>query len=99
LRKREKRPAAGGHAMNAINVCALSVLLGAGPALSATCYRSNPAGGSIPYECVRGEELKVDAPGLGKSNLPTIDQRELDAIKKQMEGETEAVAPAVPAGR
>jgi hypothetical protein len=70
-----------------------------GPALSATCYRSNPAGGSIPYECVRGEELKADAPSLGESNIPSMDQRELDAIKKQMEGATEAVAPVAPAER
>jgi hypothetical protein len=60
--------------------------LSAGAALGATCYQQNPAGGAIPYECPRGEELKVDAPSLGQSNLPTIDERELDAIRKLMEG-------------
>lgn len=80
--------------MKAINASAVMLVALAGPALSATCYSPNPAGGSIPYECVRGEELPVDAPSLGESNLPTIDQRELDAIKKQMDGATEAVAPA-----
>ncbi len=63
------------------------------PAGAATCYRPNPAGGSIPYECVRGEELKADAPGLGESNLPTMNQGEIDAIKKLMDGATEAVEP------
>ena len=86
--------------MKEINVCVAALVAFAGPALSATCYRANPAGGSIPYECVRGEELKVDAPSLGGSVLPDpMDPRELDAIRKQMEGATEAVAPAVPAER
>lgn len=67
---------------------------GAGPALGATCYRPNPAGGSIPYECVRGEELKVDAPSLGGSSIPVPDERELDAILKIMEGQKAAPAPA-----
>lgn len=66
---------------------------GAGPVLAATCYRPNPAGGSIPYECVRGEELKAGAPGLGQSNIPVPDQRELDAIRKTMEGVKAAEEP------
>ncbi len=77
------------------------IVLGAsmGPALAATCYRENPAGGSIPYECVRGEELKVDAPSLGQSNLPTMNEGELDAIKKLMDGAQAAPAQAAPAQR
>ena len=75
-------------------LAALAVLAaGAGQALSATCYWENPAGGSIPYECPRGEELKVDAPSLGGSNIPAPTQRELDAIRKHMEGATAAEEP------
>jgi hypothetical protein len=73
-------------AFAALTVCA-------GPALSATCHWENPAGGSIPYECPRGEELKVDAPSLGESNIPAPNQRELDAIRKLMEGATAAEEP------
>jgi hypothetical protein len=50
--------------MKAINLGVLTLVHLAGPALAATCYRPNAAGGEIPYECVRGEELKADAPGL-----------------------------------
>jgi len=86
--------------MKAINVCVLSLVVSAGPALSATCYRQLPAGGSIPYECLRGEELPFDAPSLGGGSvLPDpMDPRELEAIRKQMEQPPAAqAAPAVPA--
>jgi len=84
--------------MKAINVCVLSLVVSVGPALSGTCKNSLPAGGETTSECVRGEELKADAPSLGESKIPSMDQRELDAIKKQME-QPPAVqaAPAVPA--
>jgi hypothetical protein len=70
-----------------------------GPALAATCYRENPAGGKIPYECVRGEELNVDAPGPVQSNLPTMNEGELDVLKQLMEGPKAAPVQAVPAQR
>lgn len=83
--------------MRAISLSVTALLAVAGPALSATCYKPNPAGGSIPYECVRGEELKVDAPSLGTSSLPTMNEGELDAVKKIMDGATAAPVQAVPA--
>ena len=85
--------------MRAINLSVLTLVVLAAPALSATCYRPNAAGGEIPYECVRGEELKVDAPSLEESKIPSMDQRELDAIEKLIDGATEAIEPAVPAER
>jgi len=77
--------------MKAINLSVLSLVALAGPALSATCYSPNPAGGSIPYECVRGEELPVDAPGLGEPNIIVPDTPDFDAI------EPAPAQPAVPA--
>lgn len=67
--------------------------LSAGSGMAATCYRPNPAGGSIPYECVRGEELKVDAPSLGTSNIPTPNEDELKAIEELMNGAVPAAPP------
>lgn len=72
--------------MRAVFAGTIVLGLSVGPALAATCYRPNPAGGSIPYECPRGEELKTDAPSLGHSNIPVPNERELDAIRKLMEG-------------
>jgi hypothetical protein len=46
---------------------------------------------------VRGEALKSDAPGLGQSNLPTMNEGEIDALKKPMEGAKVVLAQAVPA--
>lgn len=69
-------------------VAALSV-----PAGAATCYKPNPAGGSIPYECVRGEELKVDAPSLGTSAIPAPNEEELKAIEQLMNGAVQAAEP------
>jgi len=83
--------------MRALLVGVTVLVASAGPALAATCYRENPAGGSIPYECVRGEELKTEAPSLGQSNLPTMNEGELDAIKKLMDGAKAAPVQAVPA--
>lgn len=86
--------------MKAINVCVLSLVVSVGPALSGTCKNSLPAGGETTSECVRGEELKADAPSLGNGSvLPDpMDPRELEAIRKQMEQPPAAqAAPAVPA--
>ena len=83
--------------MRALLAGIMVLAVSAGPVLSATCYRENPAGGSIPYECVRGEELQVEAPGLGQSTLPTMNEGELDALKKLMDGVKAAPVQAVPA--
>ena len=71
--------------MRAINLSALTLVALAAPALSATCYRPNAAGGEIPFKCVRGEELKTDAPGLGGESDISLhqsvrDQRELGGV-------------------
>ncbi len=62
------------------------------------CYRTNPAGGRIPVDCVHPERDKLVAPGLGKSNLPGINQGEIDMINKLLDGAGKsAVKPAKPA--
>jgi len=83
--------------MRAIGVSVVSLVVMAGPALSATCTQPNPAGGQTSYECVHGEELKVDAPSLGTSNLPTMNAGEMDALQKLMNSPKAAPAQAVPA--
>jgi hypothetical protein len=77
--------------MKAINLGVLTLVHLAGPALAATCYRPNAAGGEIPYACVRGEELEGDAPGLPESNIIVPDTPAFDAI------EAAPAEPAVPA--
>jgi len=81
--------------MRAIGVSLVSLMALAGPALSATCYQQNAAGGSIPYECVRGEEHPVDAPSLGGTNIIIPEPPDFEAIEKLME--QPAAVPAVPA--
>lgn len=67
-------------------------------ALADHCTKSNPAGGSIPVDCVHPERGKIDAPGPIESKLPGVNQTEIDSILELMEkSEKQQIKPVHPA--
>ena len=59
------------------------------------CYQSNPAGGRIPVDCVHPERDPLQAPGPVRSELPGVNEAEIEMINELMDQQEKAIEAPV----